>query len=98
MKINEVTTEDLANYLRLDDLSDIEIGEIERMKSSAISYMADYTGLSEEQLNEHDDLTQALFILVADMFDNRNLYIEGKANNINKSVECILGMHSINLL
>ena len=98
MKVNEVTTEDLVDYLRLDDPSDIEISEIERMKSSAISYMADYTGLSEEQLNEHDDLTQALFILVADMFDNRNLYIEGKANNINKSVECILGMHSINLL
>ena len=98
MKINEVTTEDLVNYLRLDDPSYIEISEIERMKASAISYMKDYTGLSEEQLNEHDDLTQALFILVADMFDNRNLYIEGKANNINKSVECILGMHSINLL
>lgn len=98
MKINEVTTEDLVNYLRLDDPSYIEISEIERMKASAIGYMKDYTGLSEEQLNEHDDLTQALFILVADMFDNRNLYIEGKANNINKSVECILGMHSINLL
>ena len=98
MKINEVTLEDLVNYLRLDDPSYIEISEIERMKASAISYMKDYTGLSEEQLNEHDDLTQALFILVADMFDNRNLYIEGKANNINKSVECILGMHSINLL
>ena len=98
MKISEITVEDLANYVRLDEPEDIEKQELERMKSSAISYMTDYTGLSEEDLDKHEDLTQALFVLVADMFDNRNLYIEGKANNINKSVECILGMHSINLL
>jgi len=98
MKISEITIEDLANYVRLDDPEDIEKQELERMKSSAISYMTDYTGLSEEDLDKHEDLTQALFVLVADMFDNRNLYIEGKATNINKSVECILGMHSINLL
>lgn len=98
MKISEITVEDLANYVRLDDPEDIEKQELERMKSSAISYMTDYTGLSEEDLDKHEDLTQALFVLVADMFDNRNLYIEGKATNINKSVECILGMHSINLL
>lgn len=98
MKISEITIDDLANYVRLDDPEDIEKQELERMKSSAISYMTDYTGLSVEDLDKHEDLTQALFILVADMFDNRNLYIEGKATNINKSVECILGMHSINLL
>lgn len=98
MKISEITVEDLANYVRLDEPEDIEKQELERMKSSAISYMTDYTGLSEEDLDKHEDLTQALFVLVADMFDNRNLYIEGKATNINKSVECILGMHSINLL
>jgi hypothetical protein len=98
MKISEVTVEDLANFIRLDDPTEIELSEIERMRSSAISYMADYTGLTPEQLDEHENLTHALNILVADMFDNRNLYIEGKANNINKAVECILGMHSINLL
>ena len=98
MKIGEITVDDLANYVRLDEPEDIEKQELERMKSSAISYMTDYTGLSEEDLDKHEDLTQALFVLVADMFDNRNLYIEGKATNINKSVECILGMHSINLL
>lgn len=98
MKISEITVEDLANYVRLDEPEDIEKQELERMKSSAIAYMTDYTGLKVEDLDQHEDLTQALFILVADMFDNRNLYIEGKATNINKSVECILGMHSINLL
>ena len=98
MRISEVTMKDFTDYLRLDDPSEIEESEIERMKASAVSYMIEYTGLTVDEMDQFEDMTQALFILVADMFDNRNLYIEGKATNINKSVECILGMHSINLL
>ena len=98
MKISEVTTKDIQNFIRLDDPGEIETSEIEIMKKSAVEYIKSYTGLSDEELDKYEDITQALFILVADMCDNRNLYIEGKASNINKSVECILGMHSINLL
>lgn len=68
------------------------------MLASGIAYIKDYTGLELEDLDKHEDLNQALFIIVADMFDNRNLYIEGKASNVNKAVGSILGMHSINLL
>ena len=85
MKISEVTVTELANYVRLDEPEDIEKQELERMKESAVSFMSDYTGLSKEEMDKHADLTQALFIIVADMFDNRNLDIEGKASNINKS-------------
>lgn len=98
MKVSEITVDDLSGYLRLDDPTEIELSELERMKQSAVAYMKSYTGLEDEELDRHEDLTQALFILVTDMFDNRNLYIEGKASNINKSVQCILGMHSVNLL
>ena len=98
MKISEVTTKDIQNFIRLDDPGEIETSEIEIMKKSAVEYIKSYTGLSDEELDKYEDITQALFILVADMFDNRNLYIEGKTSNINKSVECILGMHSTNLL
>ena len=89
---------DFTDYLRLDDPSEIEESEIERMKASAVSYMIEYTGLTVDEMDQFEDMTQALFILVADMFDNRNLYIEGKASNVNKSVKTILGLHSVNLL
>jgi len=98
MKISDITDQNLCDYLRLDDPTQIEIDEITRMKASAIDYICNYTGLTTEQIDEHEDLAQALFVIVADMFDNRNLYIEGKASNINRSVECILNMHSVNLL
>lgn len=98
MKISEITVENLANFMRLDDVSEIELEEIEMMKSSAIAFMSDYTGLAVDELDKHESLSQALFILVTDMFDNRNLYLDTKSANINKSVECILNMHSVNLL
>lgn len=98
MKISEVRVNDLIEYLRLDDPTQIEISELERMKEQAIDYIKSYTGLTAEELDDHADLTQALFILVSDYFDNRNLYIEGKASNVNQSVMSILGMHSVNLL
>ena len=55
--------------------------------------------LCSEQINkeEIEDLTQALFVLVADMFDNRNMQSD-KSVNVNKMVDRILGMHSVNLL
>lgn len=98
MRISDITTQNLCDYLRLDDPTEIEVAEVERMKSSAVSFITGYTGLTTEQLDEHEDIAQALFVIVADMFDNRNLYIEGKASNINQSVEYILKMHSVNLL
>ena len=97
MKISEITVKDLADYMRLDDATAIELSEIERMRSSAIAFMSDYTGLTVNELDEHESLTHAFFVLVTDMFDNRNFYLE-KSSSINKSVECILNMHSVNLL
>ena len=97
MKISEITTQNLADYLRIDDPTEIEETEIERMKTSAISFITGYTGLTETELDDFEDLTQALFVLVADMFDNRNMQTD-KAVNVNKMVDRILGMHSVNLL
>lgn len=98
MKISEVTQEYIANYLRLDEPTEIELQEIEIMSVGAKAYIKSYTGLSDEEIDQHDDITHAYLILIADMFDNRNLYIEGKASNVNKAVNCILGLYSINLL
>lgn len=98
MKISEVTVTDLADYIRLDEPTEVEIAELERMRESAIAEIASYTGLSREEIDTHEDLTQAFFIIVADMFDNRNLQIDYKQTARNKSVDIILGMHSMNLL
>lgn len=98
MKVSEVDATVLAEYARIDDPSEIELNELSRMKDSAVAMATAYTGLSEEELDEYADITQAIFVLVMDMFDNRNLLIDYKATNINPAVKTILNMHAVNLL
>ncbi len=98
MKVSEVDETILAEYARLDDPSDIELNELKRMKESAVAMITAYTGLKEEELDEHADITQALFVLIMDMFDNRNLMIDYKSTNMNPAVKTILNLHSVNLL
>lgn len=98
MKVSEITNEYILNYLRIDDAGEVEIGEIDNFLKSAISYCTSYTGLSTEELDDHEDITTVILLLVSDMFDNRNLYIEGKATNRNMAVDRILSMHSVNLI
>ena len=98
MKVSEVDEMILAEYARLDDPSDIALNELKRMRESAVAMITAYTGLKEEELDEHADITQALFVLVMDMFDNRNLMIDYKSTNMNPAVKTILNLHSVNLL
>lgn len=98
MKVSEVDASGLAKYARLDDPGEIELKELERMRESAVAMITAYTGLSEEELDDYADITQVLFVLVMDMFDNRNLLIEYKSTNLNPAVKTILNMHSANLL
>lgn len=98
MTVSEVTQRDLLDYLRIDDSNPIEENEVSSMYKSAIAYITAYTGLTESELDEHEDITQALFLLVADMFDNRNLYVDNKTSTRNRAVESILNLHSVNII
>lgn len=97
MKVSDVTNIDLAEYVRLDAASDLELNELERMRSGAVAFIKSYTGLTDEEVDEHEDITQVLFILVADMFDNRNYQMDSKSV-VNPAVKSILNLHSVNLL
>lgn len=97
MKISEVTVQNLADYLRIDDLSDIESTELSAMKTAATQYIYSYTGLTADEADTHEDLTMALFVVVAELFDDRNLQTS-KAVNENKFVKQLLGMYAVNYL
>lgn len=96
MKISEVTTEYIRNYLRLDDES--FDNEIEIYKSSAIDFIVNYTGLSKEEIEEYEDLTIAYLVIISDFFEN-HLYQQGKtADTSNTIAETILNHHRKNFL
>ena len=96
-KVSDITYEDVAEYLRLyPDLSAGEINTINNLIRVAKTYIMQYTGRTEEELDLFDDFVIVVLILCQDMWDNRALYVD--KSNINHVVESILGLHVVNLL
>ena len=98
MKVSELSLPVIANYCRImdDDVSDSENLSLEAMKIAAISYARSYTGLSDLEMERHEDITIAILTLIADMYDNRSMIVD--KNNVNRTADVILSMHAKNLL
>ncbi len=95
LKVSEITINDVAQYLKLEEGEYCDI-ELAPMLTAACQFIKSYTGLSEEEIDEHEDFYIVVMVLCQDMYDNRSMYVD--KNNLNKVVETILGMHSVNLL
>ena len=95
-KVSEIKIEDLKSYLRLTDIDKTEENYLNTIINSSISYVRNYTGLTDEELDKYNDIVAVIFILCQDLYDNRSLYVD--KNNINRVVEIILSFHSCNLL
>lgn len=95
-KVSEVTSADLAEFLRVAEVTPSEDGYLKTIIGAATAYMCKYTGLTTAQLDESKDFVFALLVIAEDMYDNRALYVDSA--NVNLAVQSILDMHSVNLL
>lgn len=95
-KVSDITYTDLASYIRLDEVDTSDQNTLNNLLSVAKTYIQNYTGHTEAELDDYADFVIVVFILVQDMWDNRSLYVD--STYLNKVVETILGMHSTNLL
>lgn len=95
-KVSQITTQDVADYLRLSELTSDDENTLNTLLTVAKTYIEQYTGQTAESLDNYQDLIIVVLILCQDMWDNRTLYVD--SNNANKVVESILGLHSVNLL
>lgn len=95
-KVSQITANDIAAYIRLDEVTVDDTNTLSNLLAVAISFIVNYTGRSEEELDNYPDFVIVVLILCQDMWDNRTLYVD--KTNLNKVVETILGMHSVNLL
>lgn len=93
-KVSEITAADIAEYLRLPEVTQADTNTINNMLGVAKSFIESYTGQSD--LDAFQDYVIVVFVLCQDMWDTRSLYVD--KTNLNKVVDTILGMHSINLL
>lgn len=100
MKVSELTPEIVAvQYLRMEkeDLDETESSMIGTLLTAAKDYAKSYTGLSDEEMDEHADITIAVACLAGDMYSNRDMISTAKGNE-NQTVTSILNMHARNLV
>lgn len=95
-KISDITYSDIANYIRLSEVSEDEQNYLTTLINISKDYILKYTGIEEDNLDNYTDLIIVVFVLCQDMYDNRSMYIDN--SNLNKVVDTILGMHQNNLL
>ena len=95
MKASEIQVSNVASYLKLE-AGEYEEQDIQTLLTAAKAFIKSYTGLNEEEIDVHEDFVIVVYILCQDMHDNRTLYVE--KSNLNKVVDTILGMYSVNLL
>lgn len=95
-KVSDITYQDVADYLRLVEINNNEMNTLNTLINVSKSFISNYTGRSIEELDNYRDFVIVVLILCQDMWDNRTLYVDSK--NLNRVIESILGLHSVNLL
>jgi hypothetical protein len=95
-KISDITITDIAEYLRLPEVTNDDEDMINTLLGVAKTFIQKYTGIAEENMDSYQDFVIVVLVLCQDMWDNRTLYVD--KSNLNYVVETILGMHSVNLL
>lgn len=93
-KVSEITYEDIADYLRLSEVTAKDIKFLNTILNVAKDYIKNNSGI--ENMDAYSDLVVAVFVLCQDMYDNRALYVD--KNNVNIVVSNIINEHSDNLL
>ena len=95
-KVSDITYTDVADYIRLDEVNQDAINTLNNLINISKTFISFYTGRTAAELDNFQDFVIVVLILCQDMWDNRTLYVD--KTNLNKVVETILGMHSVNLL
>lgn len=92
MKITELTPEIIGEYVHIDPSDPL----IPSMTAAAVAFCRGYTGLTDEELDEHEDITIAVMTLISDMYDQRSMQVS--TEDINWTAQSILSMHATNYL
>ena len=96
VKFSEIAVSDLVNYLRITEPTSSDNVLLTNILEAAKSYVLNYTGQDSDAADTFPEFTIAVYVLSQDMYDNRSY--SAVSPNVNKIVESILGLHSINLL
>lgn len=69
---------------------------LEIFAEAAKAFIKSETGLDDEGINKHEDLSVAFLVLTNEMYDKRDFTVD--KTNLNPLVKQILALHSVNYL
>lgn len=93
MKVSQITPDDVVRFARTEGTEDIDPSVL---LAAARSFVRGYTGLTDTEIDEYEDITLAVLVICADMYENRLMTVD-KAN-VNSTADAILSMYRSNLL
>lgn len=97
MLISEMTASDVAEFIRIDEPSEVELKEVGMLMESATKFIMNYTGRAETYVEAQTDFTYVWLVLIGEMFEKRQRQLD-KSSVQNQTFIDILNMHSINML
>ena len=92
MKVSDIRITDLTEYLRLDTCDP----KLSVYLSSAKAYIRSYTGMTDIEMDKHEDLVPVIYVLVTHYYENRDYTVQN--DKVNKVVQSTLDMYCKNLL
>ena len=93
-KVSEVTNDEIIDFLNEDPADPQVSNRLESIKPVARGYMRSYTGLNDEEIDEHAEFVHAYKLIIEDFYDNRSATVSNSA--INKTLDTILSLNSKN--
>lgn len=94
MKLSETGLTEIKDYCGVTDTDSDNI--LNGLRSAAVSFILNQTGLTAAEAENYDDLSVALLVLVYDMYLNRTYSADKSA--VNPIVQSVLSEHARNLL
>lgn len=95
MKLSELTLAECKAYCRAEDEED---GIFAILLAACKAYIKGQTALTEEQMDQYEDLTIAALILVSDLYDNRAYQQKETKITPNLAVKSIIDQYQMHIL
>lgn len=94
MRVSEIPYKLIKDHCGISGKDSDEL--IDLYKPAAIAFICAYTALTEEELDEHSDISYAFLAVINEMFNVRSFTVE--IDTINPMAAQILDSHRRNLL
>lgn len=95
MKVSEIAVQDCLEYCRAEADAETE-RFLQNALQAAKNYIKSRNAIDDAYMDQHEELSIVVFILVADMYDNRSMTVaNGKEN---PTATTILKLHDKNFL